>query len=250
MRKVIIIPKPKIINTNTTTTTTQNQNQNQNETSPILTHTNTNTHIISQLQSSVNLLTDEVVTLKQQINDFGNKLDQILMFISTQAQAQAQAFTTPSYSCQINFSEWVESLQIERQNLQEIFISPDICEWVCNFIISNISSVDEDKSPICCRKTKIKTDTKTNRTKTNSDIFVYENHKWNILTDTDFSIKFINKLFVKIIRIFIDWKNENYNRISTNEKIATIYHTNNSKILSLNENNTKLKNKLISLLNK
>jgi hypothetical protein len=82
-----------------------------------------------------------------------------------------------------------------------------------------------------------------------SDILIYTSKNWKKLTDEELSVEFMNKLFKKILRSFTDWKNDNYKQIMINEKVGSIYHTNNARILSFNDNATKLKLKLFHALN-
>jgi hypothetical protein len=128
-------------------------------------------------------------------------------------------------------------LEITSDDLEKLFNSKDVCDWTCMFVVDNLNKKTSEYVPICSLKGS------------RSDILIYTSKNWKKLTDEELSVEFMNKLFKKILRSFTDWKNDNYKQIMINEKVGSIYHTNNARILSFNDNATKLKLKLFHALN-
>ena len=79
-------------------------------------------------------------------------------------------------------------------------------------------------------------------------MLMYDNDAWKKMTDQEFASTIVNKMFKKLLAVFTEWKNENYNRILTSEQFSTLYHSNYARILSFNENASKLKTKLFHAL--
>jgi len=197
-----------------------------------------NTAIASR-DLEIQMLKNDVEVLKKELYDFKLSFE---YFKQQPPPAQAQPTVQPSKPaaqpaaqpgqtlCIYNFEEWVYGLEVTPTCLEKLFNSKEMYDWVCDFIADNLTV--HAQAPICTIKGL------------KNELFVYENNIWEKLTNEDFSTKFIDKLFKKILRSFTNWKNENYKLIITNDKYGTIYHTNNMRILSFNENVSKLKLKL------
>ena len=152
---------------------------------------------------------------------------------SQQQQSQQQL----KRGCICDFVEWVDTLEIKSDDLEKLFQSKDVCDWACGFVVDDLNKKSFECVPICSIKGS------------KNDILIYTSNRWTKLTDEELSVQFVNKLFKKLLRSFTDWKNDNYKLIMVNDKIGSIYHTNNARILSFNENTTKLKLKLFQALN-
>jgi hypothetical protein len=79
-------------------------------------------------------------------------------------------------------------------------------------------------------------------------LLIYDKDAWKKITDQEFVSTLVNKVFKKLLAVFTVWKNENYNKILTSEQFSTLYHSNYARILSFNENASKLKTKLFYVL--
>ena len=79
-------------------------------------------------------------------------------------------------------------------------------------------------------------------------MLIYDQGVWKKMADQEFSSTIMNKMFKKVLAVFTAWKNENYNKILTSEHFSTLYHSNYARILSFNENASKLKMKLFHVL--
>lgn len=99
---------------------------------------------------------------------------------------------------------------------------------IVNDIFSrSIYNVDENENPIFAFVQKQNVfyiyDTNTNDTNTNS---------WTELTKERL-IKFLNKVHIKVIKAFSDWKMIKKNEMKTNEKLAELYNKTLVKIMSI-----------------
>jgi hypothetical protein len=79
-------------------------------------------------------------------------------------------------------------------------------------------------------------------------MLMYDKDAWKKIADQEFASTLVNKVFKKLLAAFTAWKNENYNKILTSEHFSTLYHSNYARILSFNENASKLKTKLFHTL--
>lgn len=218
MKKIKIKPKPKPNDFVTTTSAISEINIHDDNVSEI-----------KELKDDIFNLKKELIELKAQFEIF--KQYQLQNQSQQQSQQQLQHF------CNCDFIEWANELEIKVEDLEKLFKSKDICDWACNLIVDNLNKKSFEHIPICSIKGS------------KNDILIYTSNRWMKLTDEELSLQFVNKLFKKLLRSFTDWKNENYKLIMMNEKIGTIYHTNNARILSFNENTVKLKHKLFHALN-
>ena len=176
----------------------------------------------------INNLKDDISNLKKELMDLKTQFQN---FIKQSQQQQLKR------GCICDFVEWVDALEITSEDLEKLFNSKDICDWACSFVVDDLKRKSFENVPICSIKGS------------KSDILIYISKNWTKLTDEEFSVQFVNKIFKKLLRTFTDWKNENYRSIMMNDKVGSIYHTNNARILSFNENATKLKLKLFHALN-
>ena len=234
MKKIKIKPKPKSIPPNDSITTTTLTRITTSATSEI-SETNcydddNNACEIKELKDDIFNLKKELIELKTQFDIF--KQQQQLWSQQSHQSHQSQHF------CSCDFIEWVSTLEITPADLERLFNSKEICDWACNLIVDDLNKKTFEHVPICSIKGS------------KNDILIHTSNRWMKLTDEELSLQFVNKLFKKLLRSFTDWKNENYKLIMVNEKIGTIYHTNNARILSFNENTVKLKHKLFHALNK
>ena len=233
MKKIKIKPKSKPNDFVTTTTTTSSISE-------INVHDD-NVSEIKELKDDIFNLKKELIELKAQFEIFKqhqSQQQQSQQQPSHQQQSQQQQSQQQlQHFCSCDFIEWANALEIKVEDLEKLFKSKDICDWACNLIIDNLNKKSFEHIPICSIKGS------------KNDILIHTSNRWMKLTDEELSLQFVNKLFKKLLRSFTDWKNENYKLIMVNEKIGTIYHTNNARILSFNENTVKLKHKLFHALN-
>jgi len=135
-----------------------------------------------------------------------------------------------------DFSEWINGMEMAPEDLEDLFQSKDIIEWACHFIMGDLNKKKMNPYPICSIKGS------------KNEILVYDSKRWRKISDNELFTKVTDKLFKKIIKTFTQWKNDNYSRILTSEHFATMYHSNYARILSFNENFSKLKLKLFHVL--
>ena len=236
MKKIKIKPKSKSVPPNDSVTTTTSTRIT---TSVISAMSETNgdddKSEIKELKDDIFNLKKELIELKTQFDIFKKQQSQHQSQQSQQSQHQSQHQS--KHFCSCDFIEWVNTLEITPADLERLFNSKDICDWACNLIIDDLNKKSFEHVPICSIKGS------------KNDILIYTSNRWMKPTDEELSLQFVNKLFKKLLRSFTDWKNENYKLIMMNDKIGTIYHTNNARILSFNENTVKLKHKLFHALN-
>ena len=184
-------------------------------------------------------LKDDISNLKKELMDFKTQFEYFKkeMQQSQQSQEQQSQEQQSQRGCSCDFVEWINTLEITSEDLEKLFNSKDVCDWACGFVVDDLNKKSFECVPICSIKGS------------KNDILIYTSNRWTKLTDEELSVQFVNKLFKKLLRSFTDWKNDNYKLIMANDKIGSIYHTNNARILSFNENATKLKLKLFNALN-
>ena len=179
-------------------------------------------------------LKDDISNLKKELMDFKTQFE---YFKKELQESQQHSQQHSQRGCSCDFVEWINTLEITSEDLEKLFNSKDVCDWACSFVVDDLNKKSFECVPICSIKGS------------KSDILIYTSNRWTKLTDEELSVQFVNKLFKKLLRSFTDWKNDNYKLIMANDKIGSIYHTNNARILSFNENATKLKLKLFHALN-
>ena len=179
-------------------------------------------------------LKDDISNLKKELMDFKTQFE---YFKKELQESQQHSQQHSQRGCSCDFVEWINTLEITSEDLEKLFNSKDICDWACSFVVDDLKKKTFDHVPICSIKGS------------KSDILIYISKNWTKLTDEELSVQFVNKIFKKLLRAFTDWKNQNYKLIMMNDKVGSVYHTNNARILSFNENATKLKLKLFNTLN-
>ena len=135
-----------------------------------------------------------------------------------------------------DFSEWSNGLELTLQDLETMFESKDVIDWASKFIVADLKQRSGNPYAICSIKGS------------RNELVVCDKKVWKKLTDEEFMKIIVNKIFKKLLAVFTTWKNENYNRILTSEHFSTLYHSNYARILSFNENASKLKIKLFHML--
>lgn len=134
------------------------------------------------------------------------------------------------------FCEWVSGLELTRQDLEAMFESSDVVDWACKFIVADLKQRSSYPYPICAIKGS------------RNELLMYHGGAWKKIADQEFATALVNKMFKKLLAAFTAWKNENYNKILKSEQFSTLYHSNYARILSFNENVSKLKTKLFHVL--
>jgi|DEB19_MinimDraft_3_1074340.scaffolds.fasta_scaffold71308_2 hypothetical protein len=135
-----------------------------------------------------------------------------------------------------DFSEWASGLELTLHDLEAMFESSDVIEWASKFIVADLNQRSGHPYPLCAIKGS------------RNELLMYDKCAWKKMTDQEFASTIVNKMFKKLLAVFTAWKNENYNRILTSEHFSTLYHSNYARILSFNENASKLKTKLFHML--
>ena len=228
MKKFKIKLKPKSVPPNDCVTTTTSTRITTNVISAI---SETSGHDHDDNAWEIKELKDDIFNLKKELIELKTQFD-----IFKQQQQLKHQSQQSQHFCSCDFIEWVNAFEITPADLERLFNSKDICDWACNLIINDLNKKSFEHVPICSIKGS------------KNDILIYTSNRWMKPTDEELSHQFVNKLFKKLLRSFTDWKNENYKLIMMNDKIGTVYHTNNARILSFNENTVKLKHKLFHAL--
>ena len=135
-----------------------------------------------------------------------------------------------------DFGEWAGGLELTRQDLETMFECSDVVDWASKFIVADLKQRSGHPYPLCAIKGS------------RNELLMYEKDVWKKMTDQEFASTIVNKVFKNLLSVFTAWKNENYNRILTSEHFSTLYHSNYARILSFNENASKLKTKLFHAL--
>lgn len=182
-------------------------------------------------------LKDDITNIKKELMDLKTQFENFIKQSQQQQSHHTQQQQQLKRGCICDFVEWVDALEITSEDLEKLFNSKDVCDWACSFVVDDLKKKSFENVPICSIKGS------------KSDILIYISKNWTKLTDEELLIQFVNKIFKKLLRTFTDWKNENYKSIMMNDKVGSVYHTNNARILSFNENATKLKLKLFNALN-
>lgn len=135
-----------------------------------------------------------------------------------------------------DFGEWISGLDLTLHNLEAMFESSDVVDWASKFIVADLKQQCGHPYPLCAIKGS------------RNEMLTYDRGAWKKMTDQEFVSTIVNKVFKKLLAAFTAWKNENYNKILTSEHFSTLYHSNYARILSFNENASKLKTKLFHAL--
>lgn len=188
---------------------------------------------IRKLRCEVEMMKSEMAEMKQYLREIQKKEEIIRITDDSQVAMIGKGEMTQNSS---DFSEWMNGMEMVPEDLENLFQSKDIIEWACHFIMGDLNKKKMNPYPICSIKGS------------KNEILVYDLKRWRKVSDNELFTKLTDKLFKKILKIFTQWKNDNYSRILTSEQFATMYHSNYARILSFNENFSKLKLKLFHLL--
>lgn len=135
-----------------------------------------------------------------------------------------------------DFRDWIGGLELTLHDLEAMFESKDMVDWASRFIVADLKQRSSRPYPIAAIKGS------------RNEMLIYDQGVWKKMADQEFSSTIMNKMFKKVLAVFTAWKNENYNKILTSEHFSTLYHSNYARILSFNENASKLKTKLFHVL--
>ena len=144
-----------------------------------------------------------------------------------------------TYNCDksaSDFSDWIGGLELTLHDMEAIFESKDIVDWASKFIVADLKQRSGHPYPLCAIKGS------------RNELLMYDKDVWKKMTDQEFVSTVVNKVFKNLLAVFTAWKNENYNKILTSEQFSTLYHSNYARILSFNENASKLKTNLFHVL--
>jgi hypothetical protein len=201
---------------------------------------------------------DEIGSLRCELEMMKTVMDEMRRHMN-EMQLQLQSDRRNSHSCHDNrchrdhinvnldhnhheksasdFGEWAScGLEVTRQDLEMMFESSDVVDWACKFIVADLKQKSSHPYPLCAIKGS------------RNEILMYDKCAWKKMTDQEFASTIMNNVFKKLLAAFTAWKNENYNKILTSEHFSTLYHSNYARILSFNENASKLKIKLFHVL--
>ena len=187
---------------------------------------------------------DEIRSLRCEIELMKAAIDEMRRHMN-EMQLQLQS----DHRCHINvnmnddceksandFCDWTNGLELTLHDLETMFESKDMVDWACKFIVADLKQRSSHPYPLCAIKGS------------RNEMLMYDKGVWKKMTDQEFSSTIMNKMFKKLLAAFTAWKNENYNKILTSEQFSTLYHSNYARILSFNENASKLKTKLFHAL--
>ena len=192
---------------------------------------------IRKLRCEIETMNSEIAEMKKYLREIQKKEEIRRIIDDAEVGIRTRGGIHSSDSADsADFSEWVNGFELVPEDLENLFQSKDIIEWACNFIMGDLNKKKMNPYPICSIKGS------------KNEILVYDLKRWRKISDNELFTKLTDKLFKKILKIFTQWKNDNYSRILTSEQFATMYHSNYARILSFNENFSKLKLKLFHLL--
>jgi len=187
---------------------------------------------IGKLRCEMEMMKSEMAEMKQYLREIQRK-EEIRRITDDDSQV---VMTGGKQGDMSDFSEWINGMEMVPEDLEKLFQSKDIIEWACHFIMGDLNKKKIHPYPICSIKGS------------KNEILVYDSKRWRKISDNELFTKLTDKLFKKILKIFTQWKNDNYSKILTSEHFATMYHSNYARILSFNENFSKLKLKLFHVL--
>lgn len=166
------------------------------------------------------------INLKRELRLLHKKLDSIISLLSA---SRASVDIVP-------FSAWVTDINIDSTSLVTLFsnINTDIYDWIINYIL--ILKSPESKIPL--RASSVK----------KNGLLMYESDQWLTLDDETFKKKFVDVIYNKIYKVFLEWKNEHKTQIMNDDIMSTCYLMNCTKILSFISSPKILKRKLYDIL--
>jgi hypothetical protein len=181
----------------------------------------------------------EIEKMKTEMNEMRQQMKQMLRSGYTHSDGDSRNSHHSSETSASDFGDWVNGVELTRQDLDTMFECSDVIEWASKFIVADLKQRSGPPPyPLCAIK----------GASSRNELLMYHGGAWKKITDQEFASTIVNKMFKKMLAIFTAWKNENYNRILTSEHFSTLYHSNYARILSFNENASKLKTKLFHVL--
>lgn len=178
----------------------------------------------------------ELETMKMAMDEMRQHMSEMQMQIRSGGSNNPDHANMNSHTSAIDFGEWMNGLELTLQDLEVMFESKDVVDWASKFIVADLRQRSVHPYSLCAIKGS------------RNDLLIYDKHAWKKMTDQEFLSTIMNKMFKKLLAVFTAWKNENYNKILTSEHFSTLYHSNYARILSFNENASKLKTVLFHLL--
>lgn len=177
---------------------------------------------IEWMKMTMNEMTREMNEMRRGMNEMSNKLE----------FQKVGEIVNCSKDVVSDFDKWSSELELTLQDLEMMFECNDIIEWASKFIVADLKKRSGHPHPLCAVKGS------------KCELLIYGNNAWKKMSDQEFASTVVNKVFKKLLSVFTAWKNENYSRILTSEHFSTLYHLNYARILSFNENASKLKIRL------
>ena len=167
------------------------------------------------------------INLKRELRLLHKKLDSIVSLLSAVPRAVIEV---------VPFSTWVNDINIDSSSLVTLFsnINTDIYDWIIGYILILKSPI----SKIPLRASSVK----------KNGLSMYENDQWVALDDETFKKKFVDVIYNKIYKVFLEWKNEHKTQIMNDDIMSTCYLMNCTKILSFISSPKILKRKLYDIL--
>ena len=192
-------------------------------------------HEIRNMRCEIETMKATMEEMKRQMNQLHSQLQQCGGCTDSRS-GDGRGDGEKSAASASDFGDWVNGLELARQDLETMFESNDVADWASKFILADLKKRSVQPYPISAIKGS------------RNELLMYDGCAWKKMTDQEFLSSIINKIFKKLLAVFTQWKNENYNRILTSERFSTLYHSNYARILSFNENASKLKTKLFHVL--
>jgi len=188
---------------------------------------------IRNLRCEIETMKTAMDEMRQQMNEMRLNFQSVRPFDNS-ITATVPSSTNHSLEKPLRyFEEWINGLEITAQDLEILFDSKDAVEWASKFIVTDLKQRSSHPYPLCAIKGS------------RNELLMYDKEcAWKKMTDQEFASTVVKTVFKKLIAVFTEWKNENYSKILTSERFSTLYHSNYARILSFNENVSKLKTKL------
>jgi hypothetical protein len=179
----------------------------------------------------------ELETMKMVMDEMRQQMNEMRLQLQSGCRHDRIAVKMDSLDKPVSdFREWINGMEITAQDLEAVFESKDMVDWMSKFIITDLKQRSSHPYPLSAIKG------------TKSELLMYDEGVWAKMTDHEFASTIVNKVFKKLLAVFTAWKNEHYSRILTSEHFSTLYHSNYARILSFNEHASKLKMNLFHKL--
>jgi len=227
MKMVKIRIKPKIVESETTTNERQREKERQEECCDE----------IRSLRCELEMMKTTIDEMRRHMNEMQERLQSSCN--SCHDNRYHHVNVNLHDNCEksaSDFGDWISGLELTLHDLEAMFESKDMVDWACKFITTDLKQRSSHPYPLCTIKGS------------RNELLIYDKDSWKKISDQEFLSTLVNKVFKKLLSAFTQWKNENYNKILTSEHFSTLYHSNYARILSFNENASKLKTKLFHIL--